>query len=223
VDGTSELIFSNSPPAYQSSNSPKLEQKLNYGPWTHPPVCTGVLETLGSKICVYTNATFSNGRGISIVTIPKIAEELAGLPAFQDAAALRDDDVNIFSGVWYTGEVSGKGIGVMAKKRLNFKDRITAYTPALIAIHEDELPTLDREKLYRLAVYQLPEGTRDSYLGLAYIYGQRHIRVQDIVKANTFQLEYGGKNHLAIFPETSRINHDCGPKYVFCRVIHVNS
>ena len=46
---------------------------------------------------------------------------------------------------------------------------------------------------------------------LMYIYGDPRVRVQDIVKGNTFQMELAGANHLAIFPETSRLNHDCSP------------
>lgn len=101
---------------------------------------------------------------------------------------------------------------MLAKKRLKFKDQVTAYTPALVAHLEDELSTMEREKYYRVAVYQLPGNTRESYLQLAFVYGQPSIRVQDIVKANTFQLQVGGQNHLAVFPETSRLNHACGPK-----------
>lgn len=103
---------------------------------------------------------------------------------------------------------------MVAKTLLQPKDRITAYTPALIALLESELSILEREKLYRTAINQLPERTRESYLQLAYVYGHPDIRIQDIVKANTFQLEVGGHNHLAVFPETSRLNHACDPKYV---------
>ncbi|KAF2800890.1 hypothetical protein K505DRAFT_344877 [Melanomma pulvis-pyrius CBS 109.77] len=167
---------------------------------------------LGSKLCVYTIASFSNGRGISIFTTPKIAEDFANLPAFLDAAAM--DQINAYSGAWYTQELPGKGIGMLAKKTLKFGDRVTAYTPALLAYLEGELPTLEREKYFRLAVSQLPDATRDRFLQLATVYGDPRIRVQDIVKANTFQLELGGHNHLAVFPETSRLNHACAPKYV---------
>ncbi|KAF2869649.1 hypothetical protein BDV95DRAFT_448922, partial [Massariosphaeria phaeospora] len=178
-------------------------------PWTHAPICTDVLQSLGSKLCVYTNTSFSNGRGISIFTTPTVAAEFASLPAFQDPAALAN--VNIFSGNWYTQELPGKGMGVLASQHLNFGDRVTAYTPALLAHPAEELSTMDREKYFRIAVDQLPAATRDSYLQLSTIFGIPEVRVQDIVKANTFQLELGGQNHLAVFPETSRLNHACSP------------
>ena len=92
-----------------------------YAPWTHRPICTDTLPSLGSKLCVYTNDSFSNGRGISIFTTPKVAEEFAYLPAFQDPQILRKMDVNINSGSWYTQELAGKGVGMVAKKTLKFK------------------------------------------------------------------------------------------------------
>ncbi|KAF2120894.1 hypothetical protein BDV96DRAFT_641546 [Lophiotrema nucula] len=180
----------------------------NY-PWTHTTQCTEILPSIGDKLCVYTNASFSNGRGISIFTTPKLAEEFANLPAFKDQSALKD--VNVDSGAWYAHELPGKGVGLLANKSLKSKDRVTAYTPALIAHLEGDLGTMEREKWYRLAISQLPDATQHAYLQLAFVYGQDIIRVQDIVKANTFQLHVGGQNHLAVFPETSRLNHACSP------------
>lgn len=68
------------------------------------------------------------------------------------------------------------------------------------------------------------------YLDLATVYGLPQVKYQDVVKAspqqllvlaialltyvlqaNTFQLEIDGHNHLAVFPETSRLNHACAP------------
>lgn len=193
---------------HASNSAPKPD----YGPWTYPPICTDVLQSVGSKLCVYTNISFSHGRGISIFTTPRIAEEFAALPPFQDPKAL--EGINVDSGNWYTEDIPGKGMGMLAKKQLGFKDRVTSYTPALLAYLEDELPTMEREKFFRIAVSQLPDATREMYLQLATVYGYPQIRYQDVVKANTFQLEVSGHNHLSVFPETSRLNHACSPKYV---------
>lgn len=203
-------LGSYSPPAREQAST---EPTSDYGPWTHRPICTQILDGLNDKLCVYTDANFGNGRGISIVTTPKTAEEFASLPAFRDPAAL--EGINGDSRAWYTEKIENKGMGMLAKKQLKFKDPVTAYTPAFVPLLDgDALTTAEREKLYRVAVYQLPEATREAYLQLAYVYGQPNVRVQDIVKANTFQIEIGGQNHLAVFPETSRLNHDCAPKYV---------
>ncbi|KAF2704636.1 SET domain-containing protein [Pleomassaria siparia CBS 279.74] len=207
-DGISELVDSYGFNALSRKTS-QTKVGTQYAPWSHPPVCTEVLQGLRSKLCVYTNAAFSNGRGISIFTTPKVAQEFASLPPFQNATAM--DKINVFSGAWYTQELPGKGVGMLARKTLKFGDGVTAHTPALLAYLEGELPTLQREKYFRIAVSQLPDATRDAFLQLTTVYGDERIRVQDIVKANTFQLEVGGQNHLAVFPETSRLNHACAP------------
>ncbi|KAJ4296810.1 hypothetical protein N0V90_006858 [Kalmusia sp. IMI 367209] len=164
---------------------------------------------VGSKLCVYTNTSFSHGRGISIFTTPELAEKFAALPPFEDPDALRG--INEFSGNWYTQEMPGKGMGMLAKRDLKFRDKVTAYTPALLAYLESDLSTAERERFFRIAVSQLPEATRVMYLQLATVYGLPQVKYQDVVKANTFQLEVSGYNHLAVFPETSRLNHACSP------------
>jgi hypothetical protein len=212
-DGISELVIGLSLSSLSSpDHAPKSRSKFH--PWSHEPVCTEILESVGSKLCVYTNASFADGRGISIFTTPRIADEVAASPAFRDPAALSNMDINTFSGAWYTEELPGKGVGMLAKKKLSHGTRVTAYTPALIAYLEQDLPTLKREEFYRVAVNQLPPRTKDSYLRLATVYGDPRVRAQDVVKANTFQMHVGGQNHLAVFPETSRLNHACSPKYV---------
>ena len=101
---------------------------------------------------------------------------------------------------------------MLAERPLEFAERVTAHTPAFLAYLESSLSTLDREALWRMAIEQLPEGLKKEFLGLATVYGDERVRVQDIVKANTFQVVVGGVNHLAVWPETSRLNHACAPK-----------
>ncbi|KAF1956302.1 hypothetical protein CC80DRAFT_516522 [Byssothecium circinans] len=170
------------------------------------------VSSINSKLCVYTNASFSHGRGISIFTTPSIASHFATLPPFQNPNILHKDNINTNSGSWYTASLAGRGIGMLAARPLSFKDRVTAYTPAFLAYLESELGTMEREKFFRIAVDQLPEKTRSMYLDLATVYGIEQVKYQDVVKANTFQVGVDGVNHLAIFPETARLNHACAPK-----------
>lgn len=192
-------------------SSDDIEEK-DYAPWSHPPICTHVLESINDKLCIYTSTSFSNGRGISIFTTPSLAVQFASLPAFTDQPALAKQKVNINTGTWRAESIPSKGIGMLASRRLVFKDRVTAYTPAFLAYLESELGTLERENWWRLAIEQLPEKTKKDFLELATVYGDERVRVQDIVKANTFQVTVGDGNHLAVFPETSRLNHACNPK-----------
>ncbi|KAF2202149.1 SET domain-containing protein [Delitschia confertaspora ATCC 74209] len=182
-----------------------------FHPWSYKPICTETIEVLGDKLCVYTNKSFAFGRGISLFTTPKVAEEFVRLPASQNFTVLTDNSINEYSSRWYTSSLPGRGIGMLAKDRLQHGDRITAYTPVLLAYLEQELPTMEREKYLRVAVNQLPIWTREEFLQLATVYGDERIRVQDIIKANTFELYVGDQNHLAVFPETSRFNHACAP------------
>lgn len=194
--------------------NPLHDPKVWYAPWSYPPTCTHILESIGDKLCVYTDTSFAHGRGISIFTTPSLAVQYASLPAFRNPSRLDAENVNVLSGAWNATPISGKGIGMLASKQLHFKDRITAYTPAILAYLEDELGTLEREMWWKFAIEQLPSKTKEDFLDLTYVFGDERVRVQDIVKANTFQVEVDGVNHLAVFPETSRLNHACNPKYI---------
>lgn len=187
-------------------------EEQNHAPWSQRPICTHVLESIEDKLCIYTSSWFSNGRGISIFTTPSLAAQFASLPAFTDQSALVTHNINVNTGIWRAESIPSKGIGMIANRPLVFKDRVTVYTPAFLAYLESELGTLEREKWWRLAIEQLPEKTKKDFLGLTTVYGDERVQVQDIVKANTFQVEVGGGNHLAVFPETSRLNHACNAK-----------
>ncbi|KIW82136.1 hypothetical protein Z517_05163 [Fonsecaea pedrosoi CBS 271.37] len=191
-----------------------FDDGLDDSPWSHRPVCTEYLDELEDQLCVYTDATFSNGRGISIFTTPRIADEFATLLPFQDPDALSSRGINSNSDAdrpWYTAPIPGKGVGMLASRALQRGDLITAYTPYLLAHMENVLSTPERERFLRIAVDQLPVASRDVYLNLAKIYGEPSVVVQDVVKANAFEMEVGGRMHLAVFPEASRMNHACAP------------
>ncbi|KIW96920.1 uncharacterized protein Z519_02311 [Cladophialophora bantiana CBS 173.52] len=196
------------------ATSGEKESLSSYFPWTHKPICTEHLDEK-DQFCVYTNASFSNGRGISIFTRPGIAQEFASLPPFQDPTALSSKGINLGTDTkdrpWYVASVPGKGMGMFASRPLGRGDLITAYTPYLLAYIDDLAFADDREKLLRHAVDQLPSASRDAYLALAKIYNEPDVVVQDVLKANAFNMKIGGLMHPAVFPEASRINHACAP------------
>jgi hypothetical protein len=201
------------PKEYTSpSQSPFQPKQDDHAPWTHPPTCTPILSNINDTLCIYVSTTFSNGRGIAIFTTPSIAAQYATLPAFTSPSLLTSQSINIPTNTWRATPLPNKGIGMLATHALSFGDKVTSYTPAFLAFLETELSTLDRETWWRRAIDLLPEKTRDEFLALSYVYGDERVRVQDIVKANTFQVEVGGGNHLAVWPETSRLNHACNPK-----------
>lgn len=201
------------PPGVHVNSS--ASEAEDFGPWSFKPVCTEYFDVLKDPLCVFTNASFSSGRGISIFTTPTIAREFATLLPFQDPAALSSRGINPppkLSRPWYTKPIPGKGTGVLAKQKLQRGDLVAAYTPYLLAHMENLLSTMDREKYLRTAIEHLPEASKTHYLSLATIYGDPSVVVQDVVKANAFEMQVGGQMHLAVFPESSRINHACSPK-----------
>ncbi|TVY20458.1 SET domain-containing protein 5 [Lachnellula arida] len=78
------------------------------------------------------------------------------------------------------------------------------------------LSTRDREVFLRIAIDQLPSASREAYLSLSTIYGNPTVIAQDVLKANNFEIQVRGEIHLAVFPETSRMNHDCAPNSQYC-------
>ncbi|KAG9233383.1 hypothetical protein BJ875DRAFT_512278, partial [Amylocarpus encephaloides] len=177
--------------------------------WSHRPVCTEHHVDIDSELCVYTKAGFRDGRGISIFTTPDIAQEFADLKIFHDTSSTPEKEVTIRP--WKTQELPGKGVAMIAGRDLQRGDLITAYTPALIVNRDKILLVKEEEEYLRRAIDQLPVATRASYLELATMYNDPTIIVQDVLKSNSFDLQVGGRMHLAIFPEPSRLNHDCAP------------
>jgi len=221
-DGETDILsrITDESPANPGSTETEQEYYAEYAPWSYVPVCTTVLGTEDSQLCVYTNKSFHGGRGISVFTTPQIAEVFAALPPFHDAPTL--EGVNLPDGPWYTEQIPGKGIGMLAEHDLKYGDLITAYTPVLLAYPESTLSIEERERYFRLAVDQLPHATRDAYYNLSTIYGIPEVIAQDVVKGNAFEIQIAGVMHVALFPEPSRINHDCSPKYVCMHVISLS-
>ncbi|KAK1915298.1 hypothetical protein P3342_003105 [Pyrenophora teres f. teres] len=196
------------PDMFPQNHNQETEDTDN-SPWTHPPICTPVLQTINSTLCIYTSTTYSSNRGISIFTTPSLAKTFASLPAFTSP---QPPLINTPTNAYTATAIPGKGLGMLAARDLNFGDVVTAHTPTFVAYLEVELSTLERERWWRRAVEQLPKESRDAFLDLATVYGDERVKVQDVVKSNTFRVDVGGgAGHLAIWPETSRANHGCAP------------
>lgn len=191
----------------------------SFHPWSYAPICTEPFAALDAPLCIYTNATFANGRGISIFTTPSISESFAAQLPFHDDNVLAEYGINDPQGddarPWYVKDLPGKGKGTMAKHELHRGDRITAYTPYILVHMESELTIDEREKWLKIAISQLPAASQEHFFSLATIWNEEGYEVQGVIKANGFEMQVGGVMHVAVFPETSRLNHACSPKYVF--------
>jgi hypothetical protein len=177
---------------------------------SHPPICTATLPSINDVLCVYTYASFSNNRGISIFTTPDIHSHFALLLRQHHSSPDLTTNATPLKGE--SKFIPGKGIGVRATAPLEYGEKLSSFTPVLLSyLDEQSLTPLEREHYLRTAIDQLPTPTRLKFLDLTRIYDDDRIEVQDIIKANSFELQVGGVMHLAVFPENSRFNHDCAP------------
>ncbi|KAK5055198.1 hypothetical protein LTR84_012947 [Exophiala bonariae] len=187
----------------------------DFAPWSYKPICTRFIDSIGSKLCVYTSSTFGNYRGLSVFTTPEISRKIAASVSFRSPKSLADHALNVVESRWYTKPTPGKGLGMFAGDHIRPGERVTANTPILIAYTEGFLPKAEREEYLRIAVDQLPGPTKKSLLELSTLYDDREIPIQGIISGNAFDLQIDGNGHLAVFPEASRINHACSPNSQF--------
>jgi hypothetical protein len=118
-------------PATTSSESASRDKALAASLWAHSTPCT----TNGTReFCVYSDPDFA-GRGISVLTSPSRAVELARSAAFSQADAtdtstgpLNAED----SPRWRVEEVLGKDMGLIATRNLEAGDHIMSSTPSIM-------------------------------------------------------------------------------------------
>jgi hypothetical protein len=185
-------------------------------PWTHLPVCTGALEKLGgSELCVYTNAAFGGGRGISIITIPQLAEELTTLPSFKNLTAL--DGVLHSDLLRFSHKTPSKGWYALANRGFRSGDEIASHVPILLTngYAMEELSWPEREELLRAAILQLPVATQRLLASLTSAFAAPELFIAGIVENHAGYLVepgLGGQEYGGFFPEMGFFNHDCAPK-----------
>lgn len=185
------------------------------------PACTPHLDYLNDILCVYVYPSFHNGRGLAIFTTPTLATEFTQRAKAIDSqlSTTPDPSLNKPSPHYTVISLPGRGFGALATTSLA-TDTLISYTTPILLVHSDNSPTsFDRETYLRLAVSLLPNATSTAFHSLARIYHDPRVSHQDIVKANTFAIDISGVQHLALFPEPSRFNHDCGPNAMY----HVDS
>jgi len=115
----------------------------------------------------------------------------------------------------------GKGLGLVAKRPIRRGELVMVEAPAMLVqkrVLEDSsgryIGSLD------LAARSLPAARRKAFMrqGRAGD-GEGGYRILDILLTNSFQLSLAGEGeaagfHYGNYPNASRINHDCRPKYV---------
>ena len=188
-------------------------QQIESASWSYVPQCSEATGQDDNEICVYTNTKFANGRGVSIITIPPIAERFAALQSFQEPAAL--DGLLLTGNVRVTPKTSLKGRTATAKHNLQSMDMVAANVPILVeSLESNVLSWREREELLRVAIKQLPTATQRLLVGLTSKYEPELLISGYIDSHGGFPVNIAGYNHSALFPELSYFNHACTPKSV---------
>jgi hypothetical protein len=185
------------------------------------PQCTGHLDHIDDKLCAYVHPTFENGRGISAFTTPSIARELEErISTITRERHARSNDSGMSSEMLMhpsleVTALSNKGMGVVATSPIAAGTRLLHSTPVLLVHNIDAPRAFERESHLRIAVANLPPATREAFNDLARSYNNPAVHAQDIIKTNAFAIDVSSVQHLAVFPEASRFNHDCAPNAMY--------
>lgn len=134
-------------------------------PWILPPTCIAERDR-DEPFCLFTTHEISSHRGISIITTPSAAEFLVRNSLAFDPTFFSDiDQLQVQSPSITKQNVSGKGIGLFSKNAFERGDYVFSHTPLLL-LHEGffaEVRTDVRQRLTKLAVQQLPRGSREVF------------------------------------------------------------
>lgn len=184
--------------------------------WKHQEPC---FRNGTDEFCVYSAPDFAEGRGVSMILPKKRAAKIATLPAFADPESIRginQDLVQDRPPVYNVVEMPGKGLGVVAAKHLVRGDLIIANTVSIMIDYEafGKMPQHEVNKLMAAAVDYFPEMHRSRFLNLStHADTMSHLhKVERLVATNAFDLEGPDDGEFgmhAVFPEISRLNHDC--------------
>ncbi|KAF2279762.1 SET domain-containing protein [Westerdykella ornata] len=199
-------------------------KETDYSPWTTPPQCF-TNANLTSPICVFTDATFASGRGISIITTAERAYALLNKPAFTHPDLLSSVNINQNQNHTHSAppyelrNIPGRGRGLIATRTLHRGDPIFASTPILLldAAAYDLAPN-ETSFLTNLAIANLPTASRVQFwklLGHSASSSSSSSSdpnpIESRITTNAFQVSINDVEHYALLPTTSMLNHDCRP------------
>ncbi len=195
-----------------------------WAPWTHRPVCTEArADEWGTvqQYCVFTDASFRGGRGISVIAAPHVAAAMAdalddsGIPprlrdhpstALHGDVALEHGSV-AHGNAFAVQEVPGHGKGVVAARHIGrgelvFVDYATVLSQNTFTAPGTAAAPADPEQIMQLlqvAAKQLPTAQQTRVHALAHSLGGERIR--DILRTNVFGgIAIAGEPHIGLFP-----------------------
>ncbi|KAK3302440.1 uncharacterized protein B0T15DRAFT_305542 [Chaetomium strumarium] len=202
----------------------KNSSRLSRHSWTQSSPCSKG-EWSEQHICVFTNASFAGGRGISLVTTSRRANYLATTPAFVEPGVVEGINRGLSSAKAEMREIPGKGMGLIATAHIQRGELLMAETPSLMVDYRafDELSKEQYTSLQAHAVRNLPAPHSALVLSLStHTTNTSHLtfeeRIDLVASTNSFDIEPDDgddadqhNSFYSLFPAIARFNHDCRP------------
>lgn len=177
-----------------------------WSPWSHRPDCNNPVDDYSPQYCLFTDDTFRGGQGISILTTPEIAADVAN--ALDDSNIPPSFRTSTLGGgaakaPYKITDIPGRGKSLVATRRIRELETIVMGYPALITINDMEGASYDEVmELLQKAVDQLQSTGRRRVNALARSNNdESHVR--DVIRTNSFGLDLGDVRHMGVFPRTS--------------------
>ncbi|KAK4458991.1 hypothetical protein QBC42DRAFT_308172 [Cladorrhinum samala] len=206
-------------------------------PWSLPPLCPPPRQSSSSSSssssslnddeeddededpspdCIFTSQQFRSSQGLSVITSPYLASVL--LPALSDTSLPPSlpPSPGPSRVPWKIQPLPGRGMGLVATSKIQKHSRIMLGYPVLVVrldfINGGRYSSKKKREMLDEAVDRLGGGVKKKILGLARS-GQNKGDgvILDVLKTNGFGIEVGGEQHLGLFIEGSRVNHNCRP------------
>ncbi|ETS76754.1 hypothetical protein PFICI_12141 [Pestalotiopsis fici W106-1] len=132
------------------------------------------------------------------------------------------------SPLWRVQEMPGKGKGLIAQRNLEAGDHIMSTTPSVMIDYNLFTDLAEADELMALQVAAVEGGLSDAHRGIFMAlsthdddFADHAERVSKIIHTNSFDITLDGivpkndegvdENFYTVFPEISRMNHDCRP------------
>ncbi len=194
--------------------------------WTHSSPCIKSPSS-GQEIRVFSDSAFAEGRGISLITTASRASFIASQVAFTkpptQSKGTNQDLVRTVPAKYEVKDFPGKGKGLVAGNRIRRGELIMANTASLMIDYRsfEELAAEEYQALQASAVELLPGAHEAAIMMLSTHDDAANLTRTDIVNkilvTNSFDIEPENEDDeqehgfFAVFPEISRMNHDCRP------------
>ncbi|KAK4250070.1 hypothetical protein C7999DRAFT_38993 [Corynascus novoguineensis] len=190
--------------------------------WSYKPFCIGPAEgedETGPADCVFTLTAFRGNQGISLITTPDLAASAAThLDDSRVPRELRHQLVDtkhqeVEGTAYEIKDLPGRGKGAIAKRKFAEHEIVMVGYPVLVIrldfLNGDRLTEREKRVMLETSVRQLPPEQKRSVMSLARSTGGEPIL--DAIRTNGFGIEIDGIQHLAVFLDGSRVNHNCRP------------